>query len=288
VQPATLTLKSTEASYELWGANYVKPTGLQMIKKAEYFSPDNGATWSKRPPKPDFDSDVPHGHRRGQYAPVVDPVNGNIVTVVLSLDQYADPNIAEPRIGEKAYYLRYRVSTDGGVTYLFDEPMVQVGKTQANPFDGVYTGRNGYYIGDGSGDRIIHTQSSRLIVPAQASVLGSDGQFVYPQTSNMRAIQRNDQRIARLRQIQLDRSALLRIGRRTEHAEQGESDNTRRYPHFHLRSSAFCLSAPAQSAYTRLTTHLIAGAALFRSWIRPIQLLLRQASAAVRHPGSLS
>jgi len=180
VQPATLTLKSTKASYELWGASYVKPTGLQMIKRAGYFSPDNGETWSKRPSRPDFDSDLPHGHRRGQYAPFVDPANGNIVTVVLSLDQYADPNIAEPRVGEKAYYLRYRVSTDGGVTYLFDEPMVQVGKTQANPFDGVYTGRNGYYIGDGSGDRIIRTQSGRIMVPAQASVLGSDGQLGNP------------------------------------------------------------------------------------------------------------
>jgi hypothetical protein len=59
VQPATLTLKSTEASYELWGGSYVKRTGLQMIKRSGYFSPDNGETWSKWPPRPDFDSDLP-------------------------------------------------------------------------------------------------------------------------------------------------------------------------------------------------------------------------------------
>jgi BNR repeat protein len=178
--PATLTLKSSEASALLWGVSYLKSTGLEMIKKDGYFSSDNGQTWSRRPPNPHFDSDLPEGYRRGQYAPFVDPVNGNIITAVISLDEYADPKVSEPRIGEKSYYLRYRVSTDGGATYLFDTPMVQVGKTQANPFDGIYPGKNGYYIGDGSGDRIIRTKSGRIIVPAQASVLGLDGELGNP------------------------------------------------------------------------------------------------------------
>ncbi len=58
--------------------------------------------------------------------------------------------------------------------------MVQIGKTQANPFDGIYTGQNGYYIGDGSGDRIIRTRSGRIIVPAQSGVLGPDGKLSNP------------------------------------------------------------------------------------------------------------
>ena len=180
-QPATITLKSTEASSLLRGASYLNPTGLEMIKGYGQFSGNNGQTWWSRPPIPDFDSNLPYGYRRGQYAPFVDPVNGNIITAVISLDTPGlDPSTPEPPIGEKAYYLRYRVSTDGGATNLFDTPMVQVGHTQANPFDGVYTGQNGYYIGDGSGDRIIRTQSGRIIVPAQASVLGPDGQLANP------------------------------------------------------------------------------------------------------------
>ena len=34
----------------------------------------------------------------------MDPVNGNIITAVISLDTLVDPNVREPRIGEKAYY----------------------------------------------------------------------------------------------------------------------------------------------------------------------------------------
>ena len=176
-QPAKLTLNSTEASYLLWGASYLKPTGLEMIKTGGFYSSDNGQTWTPRPANPNFDSKLPHGCRRNAYAPFVDPVNGNIITAVISLDTPVDPSVREPPIGEKAYYMRYRVSIDGGATYLFDTPMVQVGHTQTNPFDGVYTGQNGYYIGDGSGDRIIRTQSGRIIVPAQAGVLDSDGEF---------------------------------------------------------------------------------------------------------------
>jgi BNR repeat-like domain len=180
-QPATLTLKNTKASSQLWGASYLKPTGLEMIKKGLYYSPDNGQTWMGRSSGSDFEGKLPQGYRRGPYAPFVDPVNGNILTAVLSMDiPGVDTKVPEPRIGGKAYYMRYRVSTDGGATYLFDKPVVQVGKTQANPFDGIYTGKNGYYIGDGSGDRIIRTQSGRIIVPAQSCVLGPDGKLANP------------------------------------------------------------------------------------------------------------
>ena len=180
-QPATLTLKGTEASSLLWGAGYLKPTGLEMIKKGIYYSADNGRTWVGRSSGSNFEGKLPQGYRRGPYAPFVDPINGNILTAVLCMDiPGVDPKVAEPRIGEKAYYMRYRVSTDGGVTHLFDKPMVQDGKTQANPFDGIHTGQNGYYIGDGSGDRIIRTQSGRIIVPAQSGVLGPDGKLSIP------------------------------------------------------------------------------------------------------------
>ena len=178
-RPASLTLRSTEDSSVLQGASYLNRTGLEMVK-VNATSSDNGRTWTPQPTSPDFDKNLPDGCRRNLYTPFVDPVNGNIITAVLSLDIPVDPDVREPPVGEKAYYLRYRVSTDGGSTYLFDEPMVQLGKTQANPFDGVYTGQNGYYIGDGSGDRIIRTQSGRIIVPAQAGVLDSNRDLANP------------------------------------------------------------------------------------------------------------
>ena len=174
-----LALKSTVASSSLRNASYLNPTGLEMIK-VNAFSNDNGQSWSGFLPVPDYDSGLPPDWRRRAYAPFVDPVNGNILTTVLSLDENVDPNIPEPPLGESHYYLRYRVSTDGGFNYLNDDPMVQVGKTQANPFDGVYTGQNGYYIGDGSGDRTIRTKSGRIIVPAQAGVLDGNGQLTNP------------------------------------------------------------------------------------------------------------
>ena len=175
-QLTKLTLNSTEQTNLLWGASYLEPTGQKMIKIGGNFSINNGMTWFYRPPMPDFDSGLPPGSR-GKYAPFVDPVNGNVITAVISLDVPVDPNDPEPPIGQEAYYLRYRVSTDGGVTNLFDTPMIQLGMTQANPFDGIHTGQNGYYIGDGSGDRIIRTQSGRIIVPAQSGVLDASGEL---------------------------------------------------------------------------------------------------------------
>lgn len=179
-QTADLALKSTEETSLLKGAVYLKSKGIEMIKDGAY-SPDNGVTWQPQPSTPDFDSSLPFGYRRGLYAPFVDPVNGAVITAVLSLDMPGlDPKIVEPPIAEKGYYLRYRVSIDGGKTYLFDKPLVQGGKTLANPFDGIYIGQNGYYIGDGSGDRIIRTNSGRIIIPAQSSVRLPNGELFNP------------------------------------------------------------------------------------------------------------
>jgi len=45
-QPVTLTLKSTEPSSSLWGASYLKPTGLEWIS----VSSDDGDTWTAPQP----------------------------------------------------------------------------------------------------------------------------------------------------------------------------------------------------------------------------------------------
>jgi hypothetical protein len=202
--PARLKLNSAEqlkAMSPLLHASYLKSTGVEMfrgnwvaaaagqtlpIKPGEEFtpngahSPDNGRTWTVLPANPAFDAKLPHGYRRDAFPVFVDHTNGRILKVIPSLDTRGlDPRINEPAIAEQASYLRYRVSIDGGKTFLFDEPIVQKGKTPQNPFDGVYTGKNGVYMGD-VGSQIIRTRAGRIIVPAQARVLGPDGKLFSP------------------------------------------------------------------------------------------------------------
>lgn len=199
---AKLTLKSSEQMKErspLMWASYLKKTGLWMYKgsgyneatgstiliKEEfmpngYYSPDNGKTWTKLPAKPEFDSKLPRGYRREMFPAFVDPVNENIIKIVPSIDVgNLDPAQVEPPIALETYYLRYRVSADGGKTFLNDDPIVQKGKTPENPFDGVFKGKNGIFMGD-VGSQIIRTKGGKIIVPSQACKLGSDGKLFSP------------------------------------------------------------------------------------------------------------
>lgn len=203
-QKTKLTLKAVQplqSMSPLMYAVYLKKTGLEMIKGSGYteatgstllikpgeeympngfYSPDNGRSWVRLPANPDFDSKLPYGYRRENFPVFVDYSNGKIIKVVPSLDTPGlDPTIVEPPIALEAYYLRYRVSVDGGKTFLFDEPIVQKGKTPENPFEGVYRGKNGIFMGD-VGSQLIRTRQGRIIIPAQACKLGPDGKLWSP------------------------------------------------------------------------------------------------------------
>ncbi|MCX6993724.1 MAG: sialidase family protein [Kiritimatiellaeota bacterium] len=177
-----LVLKSVEhpsAPSQLWGASYLKRAGVEMGRNGGY-SPDNGRTWEYLPIKPNFDSKLPRGYRRNEMSGFVDPENGRIVKIVIAMDTPdLDSTIIEPPIGLESYYLRYRVSVDGGKTFLFDEPVVQKGKTPENPFDGVFRGKNAIFLGD-AGSQIIRTRRGDIIVPAQACILAPDGKLANP------------------------------------------------------------------------------------------------------------
>jgi hypothetical protein len=184
--PARLTLKSRESPAQVpprMYASYLKPSGVEMIKPSGggvACSSDNGRTWTDRPAIPDFDAKLPHGYRRESFPIFVDPANGRLVKVVNSLDTPGlDPSIVEPPIALNAYYLRYRVSVDGGKSFLFDEPIVQQGKTPENPFDGVVKGKNGIFMGD-VGSQLIRTREGRILIPSQACKLGPDGKLFSP------------------------------------------------------------------------------------------------------------
>ncbi|MBU0608278.1 MAG: glycoside hydrolase, partial [Armatimonadetes bacterium] len=179
---AHLTLKASEAltsGSKLMHASYLKAEGLEMVRLGNY-SPDNGQTWTNVPIAPNFDQDLPQGYRRESFPILVDHTNGRIIRLVPSMDtEGLDPTIVEPPIALQTYYLRYRVSLDQGKTWLFDEVVVQNGHTPMKPFDGVIRGRNGIFMGD-VGSQMIRTQAGRIIIPAQACLLGEDGKLANP------------------------------------------------------------------------------------------------------------
>lgn len=161
-------------------AAYVHPTGVEMgTYSAASF--DNGRTWEAFSPQPDFDSNLRQGFRRYTYPFFVDPVEDRLITLVLALDvPDLDPTIEEPPIGENEYYLRYRVSTDGGRTYLFDERILQEGDyTDRHPLDDVWLGKNGFYLGD-VGCIPIRTSEGKILVPIQVPLLADDGTLALP------------------------------------------------------------------------------------------------------------
>ena len=178
-----LTLKSKtvlDATSPLAGTCYSRLTGVEMIGPRGY-SPDNGRTWMPLTPTPDFDSGLPYGYRRGSAPPWLDPVNGNILRVLNCMDTPGlDPKAHEPSWQWKSYYLRYRVSADGGKTYLLDEPIVQEGDyTPEQPIAGVWRGRNSLMLGD-VGNRPIRTRAGSILVPVQMWPLDEQGEFFNP------------------------------------------------------------------------------------------------------------
>src|SRR5688572_27134751 len=179
-----LTLKlrhKLEKPSPLAQAAYLKPKGLELIAVGGY-SPDNGRTWEAFTPTPDFDSKLPHGYRREKFPLFVDPVNGRVVSIINSMDTPGvNPDEIEPPVALETYYLRYRVSTDGGRSYLFDEPVVIDGGeyTPEHPLPGVWKGKNAIFMGD-FGSLLIRTRAGKILVPAQACLLRADGKLANP------------------------------------------------------------------------------------------------------------
>lgn len=159
---------------------YLRPMGIDLLANGGY-SPDNGSTWEALKPNPDFDSSLPKGYRRESFPLFVDQKHGRVLWIVNSLDTLGlDPNIVEPPVALEAYYLRYRVSTDGGRTWLFDEPIIQEGNySLEHPIEGVWKNKNGLFMGD-YGSLPIRTRAGKILVPAQACILGPNGKLASP------------------------------------------------------------------------------------------------------------
>lgn len=140
------------------------------------FSADNGRTWSEWEPI-EFITETGEGVRREYPGPGwVDPRNGRLVTLVLEGLLPSD----NPMEGMKHWFLRYRVSTDGGRTDAVDEQIVQKGDyTPEHPLEGVWVGKNSAMIGAAT-CRPIRTRRGHILVPVQITPIGPDGEYYNP------------------------------------------------------------------------------------------------------------
>ncbi|OQC63521.1 MAG: hypothetical protein BWX48_03159 [Verrucomicrobia bacterium ADurb.Bin006] len=130
-------------------AIYAEPKGVRLFG-FHSVSDDNGRGWSPLVWQPDFTANLPHGYRREPVTAVLDPHTDRLLVLLNSLDTPGlDPNAIEPPIAQETYYLRYRVSTNGGRSWRFEEPIIQTGNYNAqHPVAGVWVGKNAIYLGD--------------------------------------------------------------------------------------------------------------------------------------------
>jgi len=159
---------------------YLKARGL-TLRSGDLISDDNGKTWRKQPMTPDFYAGLPRGYRRNPVTSVTDHRTGRLLTIVNALDvPDLDPNINEPPIALNTYYLRYRVSADGGMTWAKEGPIIVKGDHDAlHPIPGVEIGKNSIFLGD-LGCIPIVTRKGQILVPTQATLLGPDGKLANP------------------------------------------------------------------------------------------------------------
>ncbi len=172
------TVSQTQPDF--YTAVYTTAKG-RTIRSGNRLSADNGVTWVNAPMTPDYMAGLAEGFRRAPTTWVLDPKKGLLVTIVNSLDVPGlDPKIAEPPIAQKTYYLRYRVSADGGKTWLFEEPIVAQGNyTSDKPFDGIEIGKSSIYVGD-QGCIPLVIKNGSILVPVQTTPMTPEGTAYNP------------------------------------------------------------------------------------------------------------
>lgn len=180
---ATLRIVSRTISSErsgFYNAVYLGKSGFQL-RSGDHISVDNGHSWKRSPMTPNFDKGLPYGYRRNETTSLFDPAAQSLLTIVNALDTPGlDPKIHEPPVALENWYLRYRVSTDEGKSWLFDEPIVQAGSYRPNhPFNDIWVGTNCIFLGD-NGCIPIVTQSGRILLPAQMTLVGPGGKLWNP------------------------------------------------------------------------------------------------------------
>lgn len=170
----------TQEMSAFYNAIYLQKEGGMLLSENR-ISEDNGRIWKKYNYSPDFYSGLPHGFRRDKLTSVLDPHTNRIITIVNSLNTPGlDPKVNEPPEAQFTYYLRYLVSNNAGKTWQYDEPIIHEGNyTESNPFEEINIGKNSFYIGD-LGCIPIVTKKGKILVPAQMTIAGEDGELSNP------------------------------------------------------------------------------------------------------------
>jgi hypothetical protein len=143
------------------------------------YSDDNGRTWSepeelKAVEK--FGDGIKRIYHRGGY---LDPASGRYITIrnegVFPSDKY------DADICMKSLQLYYRVSENGGRTFIVDEPIIQKGNEfdAGHPLPGVWKGKNSVMLGDFS-CRPVTLDDGTILVPCQISPVDADGNYCNP------------------------------------------------------------------------------------------------------------
>jgi hypothetical protein len=139
------------------------------------YSSDHGKTWSEWQEIPSIFKE-PGGTRRLWTTPAfVDPAIDRVISIVLEGLLPGD----DAMDGLTNYFLRYRISEDGGRSHVTDEIIIEQGRTPDEPFDGIRIGKNSIMIGD-MGSRPIRTCQGKILVPVQMTPLGPDGEYHAP------------------------------------------------------------------------------------------------------------
>jgi hypothetical protein len=138
------------------------------------YSTDDGCTWGEDQPY-QVSFLTPAGTvRKGYGMPVVDPHTGRLVvldsTSVLPTDGMLEALVYT--------FPTYRVSADGGITWLFEDRIVHRGSGYdvAHPLPSVWTSRNAVHYGN----MPFFDRAGRLIVPVQITRLQPDGALFCP------------------------------------------------------------------------------------------------------------
>lgn len=166
---------------------YTRPTGVEKVRmrlldisddvpgpRSMRFSTDNGKTWPEAVDVPQ-PRQVEGGTLRNWPCEFfVDPVNGRQVTIALEGLFPTDSS----HHGAKSYYLKYRVSLDGGRTAVVDEEVIMDGYTHEHPMPGMWIGRNAFT--NAAHPSMIRMPDGKLLAVISKTVHGPDGEFYNP------------------------------------------------------------------------------------------------------------
>jgi hypothetical protein len=137
------------------------------------FSTDNGKTWGPWE-SISFIELRPGGvHRKSYGGGFLDPNTDRLVDVFIEGTLPSDM----PLEGMKHWYCSYRVSSDGGRTYPFEEQVIQKGHyTPEHPCEGVWVGKNSIMACNAP----LVAGDGRLLVPIQITPVGPSGEYHNP------------------------------------------------------------------------------------------------------------